>query len=123
MNSSRRAVRAVKNEVGALPPSIDSTAQTARLLEFMGKVLAAHNDLREPRTEGSAPGSEPSSEDAEDSEPSLASPPYPAADATTAAGDEGYLIDQLSVAHMHPSSYNDCPSRRTQHRPGRERKG
>src|SRR5215204_3319540 len=76
-------VRAVKNEVGALPASIDSTAQTARLLEFMGRVLAAHNDLREPRTEGSAPGSEPSSEDAEDSEPSLASPPYPAADATT----------------------------------------
>src|SRR5829696_3598856 len=74
-------VRAVKNEVGALPASIDSTAQTARLLEFMGRVLAAHNDLREPRTEDSAPGSEPSSEDAEDSEPSLASPPYAAADA------------------------------------------
>ena len=49
-------VRAVKNEVGALPTSIDSTAQTARLLEFMGKVLAAHNDLREPRTAGSTPG-------------------------------------------------------------------
>ena len=48
-------VRAVKNEVGALPASIDSTAQTARLLEFMGKVLAAHNDLREPRTAGSTP--------------------------------------------------------------------
>src|SRR5918997_914099 len=76
-------VRAVKNEVGALPASIDSTAQTARLLEFMGRVLAAHNDLRVPRTEGSSPGSEPSSEDAEDSEPSLASPPYPAADAMT----------------------------------------
>src|SRR5215203_719062 len=76
-------VRAVKNEVGALPASIDSTAQTARLLEFMGRVLAAHNHLREPRTKDSAPGSEPSSEDAEDSEPSLASPPYPAADATT----------------------------------------
>src|ERR671917_1808719 len=73
-------VRAVKNEVGALPASIDSTAQTARLLEFMGRVLAAHNDLRAPRTEGSAPGSEASGEDAEDSEPSLASPPYPAAD-------------------------------------------
>src|ERR687894_32940 len=68
-------VRAVKNEVGALPPSIDSAAQTARLLEFMGKVLAAHNDLREP---GSTPGSEPSGEDAEDSEsspPSQSAPP------------------------------------------------
>src|ERR671910_683754 len=61
-------VRAVKNEVGALPSSIDSTAQTARLLEFMGKVLAAHNDLREPRTAGSTPGAQPSGEDAEDSE-------------------------------------------------------
>jgi uncharacterized protein len=69
-------VRAVKNEVGALPPSIDSAAQTARLLEFMGKVLAAHNDLREP---GSTPGSEPSGEDAEDSE---SSPPSPSAPPT-----------------------------------------
>ena len=68
-------VRAVKNEVGALPTSIDSTAQTARLLEFMGKVLAAHNDLREPRTAGSTPGPQPSGEDAEDSESSLASAP------------------------------------------------
>jgi uncharacterized protein len=74
-------VRAVKNEVSALPPSIDSTAQTARLLEFMGKVLAAHNDLRKPRTAGSTPGSQPAGEDAEDSESSLASPSYPAADA------------------------------------------
>src|SRR5918997_1439045 len=69
-------VRAVKNEVGALPPSIDSAAQTARLLEFMGKVLAAHIDLREP---GSTPGSEPSGEDAEDSE---SSPPSPSAPPT-----------------------------------------
>src|ERR671910_527506 len=61
-------VRAVKNEVGAIPASIDSTAQTARLLEFMGKVLAAHNDLREPRTAGSTPRPQPSGEDAEDSE-------------------------------------------------------
>ncbi len=68
-------VRAVKNEVGALPASIDSTAQTARLLEFMGKVLAAHNDLREPRTAGSTPRPQPSGEDADDSESSLASAP------------------------------------------------
>jgi uncharacterized protein len=66
-------VRAVKNEVGALPASIDSAAQTARLLEFMGKVLAAHNDLRKPRTSGS--GSEPSGEDSEDSESSPARTP------------------------------------------------
>lgn len=60
-------VRAVKNEVSTLPTSVDSAARTARLLEFMGKVLAAHNDLREP-------GSEPSGEEAEDSESSPASP-------------------------------------------------
>jgi uncharacterized protein len=76
-------VRAVKNEVGALPTSIDSTAQTARLLEFMGKVLAAHNDLREPRTAGATPGPQSSGEDAEDSESSLASAPDPAEDAAT----------------------------------------
>ena len=73
-------VRAVKNEVGALPPSIDSAAQTARLLEFMGKVLAAHNDLREP---GSTPDSEPSGEDAEDSESSPASQSAPPAEPVT----------------------------------------
>jgi Cft2 family RNA processing exonuclease len=78
-------VRAVKNEVSALPASIDSTAQTARLLEFMGKVLAAHNDLREPRTAGSTPGPQPTGEDAEDSEPSLASRPDPAESAEGAA--------------------------------------
>jgi Cft2 family RNA processing exonuclease len=67
-------VRSVKNEVGALPNSLESTAQTARLLEFMGKVLAAHTDLRESRT----PGSKPVGEDTEDSESSLASPSDPA---------------------------------------------
>src|SRR5215216_7179005 len=71
-------VRAVKNEVGALPNSLESTAQTARLLEFMGKVLAAHTDLRESRT----PGSKPTGEDTEDSESSLASPSDPAAGVT-----------------------------------------
>src|SRR5215212_7267484 len=76
-------VRAVKNEVGALPASIDSTAQTARLLEFMGRVLAAHNDLREPRTPGSTPGAQPSGEEAEDSESSLAGAPDPAEGAAT----------------------------------------
>ena len=81
-------VRAVKNEVGALPASIDSTAQTARLLEFMGKVLAAHNDLREP---GSARGSEPSGEDADDSESSPASPP-----AQTSA-TEGVATSRIEV--------------------------
>ena len=64
-------VRAVKNEVGALPTSLDSTAQSARLLEFMGKVLQAHNDLRGSRT----PGSSSAGEEAEESEPSPVDPP------------------------------------------------
>ena len=48
-------VRSVKNEVSALPSSLDSAARTARLLEFMGRVLHAHSDLRlpaEPRERG-----------------------------------------------------------------------
>jgi Cft2 family RNA processing exonuclease len=63
-------VRAVKNEVGALPNSLDSTARTARLLEFMSKVLAAHADLREART----PKGRPAAEDPDDPDPSLAAP-------------------------------------------------
>ena len=43
-------VRAVKNEVSALPNSLDATARTAQLMEFMGNVLRAHADLREPRS-------------------------------------------------------------------------
>jgi Cft2 family RNA processing exonuclease len=63
-------VRAVKNEVGTLPNTLDSTARTARLLEFMSKVLAAHADLREGRT----PGSGTAGEEGEDPDPSLAAP-------------------------------------------------
>jgi Cft2 family RNA processing exonuclease/predicted nucleic acid-binding Zn-ribbon protein len=68
-------VRAVKNEVSALPNSLDSASQTAYLLEFMGKVLHAHNDLRAPRQEPRNPRSRrshPPEEDAEDSDPSPA---------------------------------------------------
>jgi uncharacterized protein len=54
-------IRAVKNEVDALPNSLDATARTAQLMEFMGSVLRAHADLREPRpasrTSGRSPGS------------------------------------------------------------------
>src|ERR671911_764083 len=66
-------VRAVKNEVGALPASLDNTAQAARLLEFMGKVLQAHTDLRGPREPGARAGA--AEEDPEDADPSPASPP------------------------------------------------
>src|ERR671911_946375 len=63
-------VRAVKNEVDTLPNSLDSTTPTARLLEFMSKVLAAHADLRETRT----PKGRPAAEDPDDPDPSLAAP-------------------------------------------------
>ena len=62
-------VRAIKNEVGAMPTSLDGTAQTARLLEFMGKVLQAHTDLRSPRSHGPSSGDE-----ADESESSPAPP-------------------------------------------------
>jgi uncharacterized protein len=65
-------VRAIKNEVASLPASLESTAQAARLMEFMGKVLQAHADLRSPRERG--PRS--SEEDPDDKDPS------PAASAT-----------------------------------------
>ncbi|HJQ28574.1 MAG TPA: MBL fold metallo-hydrolase, partial [Rubrobacter sp.] len=64
-------VRAIKNEVAALPASLDSTAQAARLLEFMGKVLQAHADLRSPRE----PGPRSAEEDPDDSDPSPAGQP------------------------------------------------
>ena len=71
-------VRAVKNEVSSLPDSLDSAAKTAHLLEFMGKVLQAHTDLREPRGEpgkGSrAPSPRTTDEEAEDPDPSPAVP-------------------------------------------------
>jgi Cft2 family RNA processing exonuclease len=65
-------VRAVKNEVSALPNSLDATAQTAQLVEFMGNVLHAHADLREPRSRGGRSSSTHLSreEAAEDSDPS-----------------------------------------------------
>ena len=71
-------IRAVKNEVGALPTSLDATARTAQLMEFMGNVLRAHAELREPRS-ASGPSS---SEEAEDADPS---PPVPAGSANGAA--------------------------------------
>ncbi|WP_041327996.1 MBL fold metallo-hydrolase [Rubrobacter xylanophilus] len=48
-------VRAVKNEVEALPDTLDSTARTARLLEFMSRVLQAHAELRGGRERRPSP--------------------------------------------------------------------
>ncbi len=74
-------VRAVKNEVSSLPNSLDATTRTAQLMEFMGSVLRAHADLREPRSPGRSSNTRPS-EEKEDSEPSQA-----AASATAEAPD------------------------------------
>ena len=63
-------VRAIKNEVATLPTSVESTAQAARLMEFMGKVLQAHADLRSP-----GGPTRPREEDPDDMEPSPASLP------------------------------------------------
>ena len=80
-------MRAVKNEIGALPDSLDSTARTAQLLDFMGKVLQAHNDLRGPqnaaqsesnsdtRAHRSRSRSRPKEEDTEEPDPSRGGPP------------------------------------------------
>jgi Cft2 family RNA processing exonuclease len=54
-------IRAVKNEVDALPNSLDATARTAQLMEFMGSVLRAHADLREPRPASRTSGRSPAS--------------------------------------------------------------
>ena len=67
-------VRAVKNEVSALPNSLDATAHTAQLMEFMGSVLRAHAELREPRSPGRSSGTRPSGEESsEDPDPSPSS--------------------------------------------------
>jgi Cft2 family RNA processing exonuclease len=67
-------IRAVKNEVEALPNSLDATTRTAQLMEFMGSVLRAHADLRarEPRYSGHSPDARRAREETtEDPDPSL----------------------------------------------------
>ena len=73
-------IRAVKNEVDALPGTIDAAARSAQLLEFMSKVLSAHTDLRKPRPDSSRSEKSPSKKEAEkegadEADPSLAWPP------------------------------------------------
>ena len=67
-------VRAVKNEVSALPNSLDATAQTAQLMEFMGSVLRAHAELREHRSSGAHEAGE-ETEDSDDPSPPRAVDP------------------------------------------------
>src|SRR5918995_4830249 len=61
-------VRSIKNEVADLPASLENTARAARLMEFMGKVLQAHGDLRNPGEQGRRT----SEEDPDDKDPSPA---------------------------------------------------
>ncbi|WP_119065483.1 MBL fold metallo-hydrolase [Rubrobacter indicoceani] len=70
-------VRAVKNEVSAMPASIEHAAQTAKLLEFMGRVLQTHEDLRNGRSPESRGGSrtDDEAEDPESSQGSRQKPP------------------------------------------------
>ena len=73
-------VRAIKNEVASLPTSLESTARAARLMEFMGKVLQAHGDLRSP---GEPRARE---EDPDDKDPSPASLPEETNPSVTVGG-------------------------------------
>ena len=73
-------VRAIKNEVASLPTSVESTAQAARLMEFMGKVLQAHANLSGPRE------ARPREEDPDDKDPSPASQPEESPRSSLAAG-------------------------------------
>ena len=64
-------IRTVKNEVGSLPNSLDATARTAQLMEFMGSVLRAHAELREPRSSRqNGPAHSSTGEEPEDADPS-----------------------------------------------------
>src|SRR5918997_4408778 len=66
-------IRAVKNEVDALPNSLDATTRTAQLMEFMGSVLRAHSDLREARSPGHSSTNRATREEpAEEGDPSPA---------------------------------------------------
>src|SRR5918911_1560814 len=67
-------VRAVKNEVSALPNSLDATARTAQLMEFMGSVLRAHAELREHRSSGSHGTSEETEDSDDPSQPHVVDP-------------------------------------------------
>jgi len=87
-------IRAVKNEVDALPNSLDATTRTAQLMEFMGSVLRAHSDLRESRSPGHSSSNRAAREEtAEDPDPSLSAIGV----ATDDADVEGHVVLEPSV--------------------------
>ncbi len=87
-------IRTVKNEVDALPNSLDATTRTAQLMEFMGSVLRAHSDLRESRSPGHSSSNRAAREEtAEDPDPS----PSAVGVATDDADVEGHVVLEPSV--------------------------
>lgn len=82
-------VRAVKNEVAAMPVSIESAAQTAKLLEFMGKVLQVHDEVRADRPPEGRAARREESEDPESSQASHSSPATRPAAAEREEREEG----------------------------------
>jgi len=87
-------IRTVKNEVDALPNSLDATTRTAQLMEFMGSVLRAHSDLRESRSPGHSSSNRAAREEtAEDPDPSLSAIGV----ATDDADVEGHVVLEPSV--------------------------
>lgn len=71
-------VRAIKNEVVSMPNNLEQAAKTAHLLEFMGKVLQAHDEVRAGRKPGGSDRRHAREESPEDGEPSPASELRPA---------------------------------------------
>jgi len=91
-------IRAVKNEVDALPNSLDATTRTAQLMEFMGSVLRAHAELREPRSPGHSPSARRTSEEtAEDPDPSPSGPDLGAVAGSAADDTEGHIAVELPL--------------------------
>jgi uncharacterized protein len=87
-------IRAVKNEVDALPNSLDATTRTAQLMEFMGSVLRAHSDLRESRSPGRSSSNRAAREEtAEEGDAS----PSAVGGVTTDAAVEGHVALEPSV--------------------------
>ena len=90
-------IRAVKNEVDALPNSLDATSRTAQLMEFMGSVLRAHADLREPRSASRASGRSPGSSKRNTEDPTEDSDPSSFRAASVAGNDVSGGVDALAT--------------------------
>src|SRR5215208_4017853 len=76
LEGERKAYSSAAERLDELPTPLDTTAQTAQLMEFMGSVLRAHADLRETRpaartsSRSSGPSRHKTEDPAEDPDPS-----------------------------------------------------